>query len=743
MRYIVGVFLVVATLLQPAPVSAGGDAEFMKYALSDVRAWYVYDASAEIDWPTVYYLNDNYGCRVDIIALTTDPFFPVSNRSLPDRQLFVHTVFVDTMQTVRWHQALSDGLLERNPDIVIIAGNLESAVLSGFRAFVSSYHPSSDNLFSVSKIYAAAGGTTAAAGSPSVNLNSRALGQTYHERMSVEIPLLMPDIAVSDNRNRVPVHYQLIERNISSSQAETDFFSGMKTFRLNDLLDSLFADGPMKETMRAGAGNYQGYMMEAEKADDRSSTVENALTAYRELLPVSRYRSHTTALPANPPLERYLARLEKRAEKAISHAAGLYWDGRATLRDSPHGPRLKFTASLSNAGTVPIELASIKFLPYWSGEAIDLQTESRIIDPGQSYVREYLIDAEPSRFEASQPESLTFATTLVLAEIPFEMYTSLPVNESLPLSIRFDPDYFFVDPSARTDVDRVVESLNWKAIITKPSSYDGLVHITLETPRGMFAGAYRQDIMLEEGVRQETLEIPFTLSRLFEMGLQSQTIRMTADGVTLAADTGWIRAVACKMPQSLSIAFLPDTSGALEDVLRMSGATHRPLTERTLQVGDLYGYNVIVLGSGCFRKQPNLRQYKDRFEQFVRGGGSLVVMGQPEDWPIGALPVSFVSTPQKLMREDISSLLRFANVLSKPYQINLSDLLAWYDELRPAAPADIAPSERVLVTPEGSTLLSVSRFGEGQIIYCGLPLTDMVADLNIEAIHLFSNLMNY
>jgi len=741
MRLKFGVLIVVVALMLPIAASGTSDAEFMKYALSDVRAWYVYDASAEIDWPTVYYLNDNYGCRVDIIALTTDPLFPVSNRSLPDRQLFLHTVFVDTVQTIRWTQALSGGLVERNPDIVILAGDLSSSALSSFHQFVTSYQPSSDNLFEVSKVYAA--GTAGSGSINSVNLNSRALGNMYHERMSVEIPLLTPGIGIPDNRNRVPVHYQLLERNISSSQAETDFFSGMKTFRLNDLLDSLFADGPMKETMLEGATNYQGYMMEAEKADDRATAVENAITAYRELLPVSRYRSHTTALPGNPSLERYLARLEQRAEKAITHAAGLHWEGRAVLRDSPHGPRLKFTASLSNAGTVPIELASVKFLPYWNDQPTDLQTESQVINPGQSYVRDYLIDAEPSRFEAAQPESLMFASMLVLGEIPFEIYTSLPINEALPLSIKFDPDYYFADPSARTDVDRVVESLNWKAIITKPSSYDGLVHITLETPRGMFAGAYRQDIMLEDGVRQETLEIPFTLSRLFEMGLQSQTIRMSADNVVLASDTGWIRAAACRMPSSLSIAFLPDTSGALEDVLRMANATHRPLTERTLQVGDLYGYNVIVLGSGCFRMQPNLRQYKDRFEQFVREGGSLVVMGQPDDWPIGALPVSFVSTPQSLMRDDISSLLQYANVLSKPYEIDLNGLLAWYDGLRPAAPADIAPSERVLVTPEGSTLLSVSRFGSGQIIYCGLPLTDMIADLNLEAIHLFSNLMNY
>jgi hypothetical protein len=59
------------------------------------------------------------------------------------------------------------------------------------------------------------------------------------------------------------------------------------------------------------------------------------------------------------------------------------------------------------------------------------------------------------------------------------------------------------------------------------------------------------------------------------------------------------------------------------------------------------------------------------------------------------------------------------------------------------APAVVAPSERVFVTPSGAALLSVSRFGDGQVIFCGLPLLEMVADLNLEAIHLFANILNY
>jgi hypothetical protein len=57
--------------------------------------------------------------------------------------------------------------------------------------------------------------------------------------------------------------------------------------------------------------------------------------------------------------------------------------------------------------------------------------------------------------------------------------------------------------------------------------------------------------------------------------------------------------------------------------------------------------------------------------------------------------------------------------------------------------AVMSPAENIYVTPSGAALLSVSRLGDGQVIYCGLPLLEMVAELNIEAIHLLANVLNY
>ena len=62
---------------------------------------------------------------------------------------------------------------------------------------------------------------------------------------------------------------------------------------------------------------------------------------------------------------------------------------------------------------------------------------------------------------------------------------------------------------------------------------------------------------------------------------------------------------------------------------------------------------------------------------------------------------------------------------------------------RTAFPAVVSPAETVFETKSGSALLSVSRIGQGQVIYCGLPVLQLVAELNLDAIHLFANILNY
>jgi len=239
------------------------------------------------------------------------------------------------------------------------------------------------------------------------------------------------------------------------------------------------------------------------------------------------------------------------------------------------------------------------------------------------------------------------------------------------------------------------------------------------------------------------VRIPFSVSNLFELGIHRQSIALTIDGRPVAADSGIIRIASCKVDDKISVGFLPDTTGLLEEILRMTDATFRPLTDRTLLTGDLDAYNVILIGSGALRNYPSFRDIRDRLEDYLRYGGSLVIFGQPSDWEEGLLPVSLIPSEERVVRSELLNRIPNANILSKPHVIDENEFLADFTARRRVAAAIVAPAEQVYVTPTGATLLSVSRLGEGQIIYCGFPLTEMISGLNLEAIHLLANIMNY
>ncbi len=372
-----------------------------------------------------------------------------------------------------------------------------------------------------------------------------------------------------------------------------------------------------------------------------------------------------------------------------------------------------------------------------------LDSSSHRIEPHQSFLREYLVDIDRDRLEASMPESLVFVAEIVYSSVPMKVRSAIPIWEKPDLQVAFHPDFFFVPPVARIEVDRIVSAMNWKAVITKPRYYAGTVTLNLETPRGLFAGAYKQSWVLDRGRTSETVRIPFSISNLFELGIQQQTISLTVEGRVVAVDTGLIRVAACEIGDKVTIGLMPDSTGLLEDILRMAGANYRPLTDRTLQTGDLDAYSVILVGSGAIRDYPSFRSVTGRLEDYMRNGGSVVLLGQPSDWPEGVLPVSFVPSMERVVSAEILNRIPKAKLLTSTYSISDSSLLALLQIRREVAAGIISPAEPVLVTPSGATLLSVTRLDEGQLIYCGLPLVDMISQLNIEAIHLLANILNY
>lgn len=733
--------MLVALLTMAGPTVRGSD--LISQSLTDLQVLYLFENPEEIDWPTLFYLSETAACRIDLITLSARPGFFYQTGEVEGKQIHLNQYFVKPDDSLLLDSVLAVQFSVRQPDVVIIGSSEFGPLMNQLATRLESLPPVTGSIFGIRKIYRhLSGDVRTGAANKVVTINRREMFERYKERMLLEIPQLFGWMQLDQLRDVRLSAYQLVSRRDLAKGPDPDFLSGLAPLRLMPLFDSHLAAGAVKQSF-VNRGRLFLTFFDGARRTVGSRRADNVIAGFKSLLTlVDQVKSEAT-LKSIADFDSYLSRLASRAQAAVLHEIGMDWDGEIIMRDSPHGPKLKFRASLSVNGPRAIELSFVKFMPYWDSTAIMLDSISRKIAPHQSFVREYLVDIDASYLEATMPESLIFGADIVYGAVPMSVTSSVPIWERPDLKIEFHPGFFFVPPVARLDVDKVVSTMNWKAIITKPRYYHGTVTLNLETPRGLFAGAYKQTWQLEKGRLTETVRIPFSVSNLFALGTQHQTITLAVDGHPVTTDTGSIRIASCEIDDKVTVGLMPDTTGLLEDILRMTSVRYRPLTDRTLQTGDLEAYTVILVGSGAVRDYPSFREIRGRLENYIRQGGSLVIFGQPTDWPEGVLPVALVPALERVTGSELLNRIPKARLTSEPYSISETNLLSWLERRRQVGAAVVSPAETIYVTPTGATLLSVSRLGEGQLIFCGLPLVEMIEHLNIEAIHLLANILNY
>jgi hypothetical protein len=734
-------FLLLASLLVFAGAINGSN--LIDQTLTDLQVLYVFEDPQAIDWPTLYYLSETSACRIDLLTISSGRGFYYQTSEIPDHAIFLHHYSVNPDDPELLDSVLAVQFRVRPPDIAIIAATEPSTAISKLAEKLQSLSQPVGSIYGLRKVYLEErNGSDTTISGRIVTIGRLEMYERYRDRMELEIPILYPWFRAEPLRDVHLMRYQLVWSQGLAGESDPDFLTGLEPLRLMPLLNVQLTDGAVKESFISRARLFI-MSFDAARRTVGARRVDNAIAGYKALLALKDQVKSEPSLSGLPDFGPYLENLATRAQKAVLDEIGMDWNGEIALRDSPHGPKLKFRASLSVNGPQTVELAYVRFRPYWDSTEIMLDSISRKVPPHQSFVREYLVDIDRTRLEATMPESLVFAADIVYGTVPMTVTSSIPIWERPDLKIEFHPDFFFIPPTAQVEVDKIVSAMNWKAIITKPRYYHGTVTLSLETPRGVFAGAYKQSWQLDRDRVTETVRIPFSVSNLLEMGVQNQTITLAVDGREVAADTGILRIAACKIDDKVTIGLMPDTTGLLEDILRMAGANYRPLTDRTLQTGDLEAYTVILIGSGALRDYPSFDLITGRLEDYLRNGGSLVLLGQPSDWPQGALPVAFTPSIENVTAVELLNRMPQAEILSRPYSISEDSLLSRLQMRRRVSAAELSPAEKIYVTPTGAALLSVTRLGEGQIIFCGFPLVEMISELNIEAIHFLSNILNY
>ncbi len=729
-----------ALVLVLASLSSARANPALPYAGSDLAIGYCFDDVTAIDWPTLIYLNNVHGARIELIGIREGALFRIDETRLDEREMRLRWITLDA----RTPSDLSDLRRElhdpRPLDIVLLGTFREPSLRDRVLGLLRDDLDTSGVFFGLRRIFEVA--DSLVGNQPIVTLNRPELAGRWADRMALDIPRLVNWLEPTPADWERLARYVLLASTNTSIGPLTDFIGDLGRCRLLDHIETAVPSGEIAESLLRRARNYLTFVSLAEstRGVTRVEAVLNAQAVMSELVEAAAVQP---ALRANPAAGAYFAELQRRIDRAAIVELGLSIADQVIVREASDGPVVKYRTNMSVNGSQPVTVSALEFMPSPDSAAVPMLREPIVIAPHQAFIREYRVDFPSEQLTTQAPESLLFVTRLEYAGRTTELILSKPLYEEPELSITFVPSFRFLPRPPEVEVDRTVASYAWTVVIEKPRYWSGQARLNLVTPRGVFAGAYRQEVDLVADRSFEVVRIPYSISNLFELGVQRPVVSLLVDNRPVAVDTALMRIAEFAVDDRRDIGLLPDSTGKLEDILRMSGMPFRPLTERSLMVGDLTAYDAIVVGSGAARSYPSLPDLAGQLADYVRSGGSLVLLGQPSDWPRDVLPFRFEPLFELVARDQIENRIPKARILSDPYPISDRGLLASLVRQDRVAAAIVAPSEVVYATPRGGTLLSVSRLGDGQLIYCGLPLVELISELNIEAIHLLANILNY
>ena len=257
------------------------------------------------------------------------------------------------------------------------------------------------------------------------------------------------------------------------------------------------------------------------------------------------------------------------------------------------------------------------------------------------------------------------------------------------------------------------------------------------------AGARYGGLAEQASLGSYAFRIPMVVTGSMGTKTCEVAINVIGDGRTLASDVARVRQVEHSIPSDKKIALVPGTGGTTEDVLMQTGAGYGIVSDRFLKAGDYELYDIIMFAPGAAVERASLDIIRDRLKIYMEFGGTVIVLAQPEDWPERLLPASIHAAARKLPAGESKVRDRNHPILSGKTDVDITRLLNRLSDEYTAYPAAVFPGEKIIETDNNMALLSETKFGEGRLIYCGLPLPEMIRELDVEAVKLLSNLLIY
>jgi LmbE family N-acetylglucosaminyl deacetylase len=217
----------------------------------------------------------------------------------------------------------------------------------------------------------------------------------------------------------------------------------------------------------------------------------------------------------------------------------------------------------------------------------------------------------------------------------------------------------------------------------------------------------------------------------------------------------WIQPIDISVPPNLSVLYIPGGIDDMASALRQVGVWAQEVesADQLLSV-DLSKVTTIAVGARAFDVHPELLGQAGRLVEFVRKGGTLVVLRGGEPTVMSSLfpyPLALASpVPEQVVQADgpVAVLDASARVLSWPNKIVAADWEQWVGERAQLMPSKVDPryASPVEIHDTGerenrSAILS-ARVGKGTIVYTTLTLEQQIAGGVPGGLRLFVNLLS-
>ncbi len=336
---IVGVFTIfVALIVLAASASAAG---LIDQALNDLQVLYLFDDPQTIDWPTLYYINEASACDVGLLSIAPGSGFAYSIRDIPGKAITLYQYNLASDNPALLDSVLAVQFRSRRPDVVIVGAVEPNSLTGQLAARIQNLAEQPGSIYTIRKIYRDLAGKTSAAPTGRVVTISRSeMYARYKERMEAEIPQLYRWLQVEPSSEVVLMRYEMVAQKGLKGDSGPDFLSGLDPLRLLPLLDSVLANGAIKQSFVSRARMFVTFFDGARRTVG-AKRVENAMAGHKALLALLDQIQTEPVLNGIADLRPYLETLAAKAQKAVLNEIGMSWEGNILLRDSPAGPPIE------------------------------------------------------------------------------------------------------------------------------------------------------------------------------------------------------------------------------------------------------------------------------------------------------------------------------------------------------------------------------------------------------------------